>query len=516
MSLENNSKKCPQCGKMNNAENKFCSHCFSLIDENFDSDSITIELKKNKKVSNGSPDDENEKSEKTLEETIERTEPEISKTDKNTESEDEKTESEDEKTESEDEKTESEDEKTESEDEKAKINKQKVFAEFFKQYKENEYVRDKFDLELSLLNNWCTNDQWVKKADGLIKLKERRDNVLYELLQLDWYNTSKDEAIDFVSKKLRIGKSKIEQWYEKHDWEAEIQSKQDRLEKIKEEKRLKIQAEKEEKQREKQLLEEKYLEALKEENKKLDLFEEKIKEYLNIEENDIILRKENNLACLINKISDEKRLYTFGIKESEFIQKLTLRYQINKDIHGNLSKRNSNFRLDGNKVILKLNIKYIEENTHFNPQESHKFQFLSSEFNLEESINRKAHEKYYYDLELGDYTDEKFFNNILKLFDIVEFSPKTIKNPEKFSHIESINLSDEFSEKVKQEKLNEMESKKEEVREYLADLKSSYEKDEKEITADYAITSAYRKYNIPKKVIKNWYETEWIDSLGFE
>ena len=58
MSLENDRKKCPQCGKLNDAKNKFCSHCFSLIDENFDSDSITIELKRPEKVSNGTADDE--------------------------------------------------------------------------------------------------------------------------------------------------------------------------------------------------------------------------------------------------------------------------------------------------------------------------------------------------------------------------------------------------------------------------------------------------------------------------
>lgn len=502
MSLENEGKKCPQCGKMNEAGNKFCSYCFSLIDENFDSDSITIEIKKPEKVSNGTVDEEKGA----------KTEEEIKTEEKETE---EKAEPEEE--------SESEDEKTETEDEKPKINKQKVFAEFFKQYKKTqspeeslEFVSQKMDLELSTLNKWYSNDQWLKKADGLIKLKEKRDNVLDELLQLDWYTTSKEEAFELVSKKLRMSTSKIEKWYEKHNWEAEIQSKQDRLEKIKEEKRLKIKAEKEKKQREKQLLEEKYLEAKEEENGKLDLFEEKIKEYLNVEEDGLHLRNENKLACLINKVSDEKRLYTFGIKESEFIQKLTLRYQINKDIHGKLSKRNSNFRLEDGKVSLKLNIKYIEEDTHFNPQESHKFQFLSSEFNIEESLNRKAHEKFYYDLELGDCNDVKFFENILKLFDIVQFSPKTIKNPEKFSHIENIILSDEFSEKVKQEKLSEMESKKEEVYKYLAELKSSYENDEKEITSDYAITSAYRKYNIPKKIIMNWYETEWIDSLKFD
>ena len=61
-----------------------------------------------------------------------------------------------------------------------------------------------------------------------------------------------------------------------------------------------------------------------------------------------------------------------------------------------------------------------------------------------------------------------------------------------------------------------MESKKEEVFEYIAELKSNYEEEEKEITADYAITAAYRKYDIPKKIIKNWYESEWIDSLGLE
>ena len=66
---------------------------------------------------------------------------------------------------------------------------------------------------------------------------------------MDWYTTSKDEAFELVSKKLRISTSKIEKWYEKHNWEAEIQSKQERLNKIKEEKRLKIQAEKEKKQR---------------------------------------------------------------------------------------------------------------------------------------------------------------------------------------------------------------------------------------------------------------------------
>ena len=468
MSLENERKKCPQCGKLNDAGNKFCSYCFSLIDENFDSDSITIEIKKPEKVSKGTADEEKGA----------KTEEEIKTEEKETE---EKTESEEE--------SESEDGKTESEEEKPKINKQKVFAEFFKQYKNNkspeeslEFVSQKMDLELSTLNKWYANDQWLKKADGLIKLKEKRDNVLYE----------------------------------KHNWEAEIQSKQERLNKIKEEKRLKIKAEKEKKQREKQLLEEKYLEAREEENRKLDLFEEKIKEYLNVEDDEVHLRNENKLACLINKVSDEKRLYTFGIKESEFIQKLTLRYQINKDIHGKLSKRNSNFRLEDGKVSLKLNIKYIEEDTHFNPQESHKFQFLSNEFDIEESLNRKAHEKFYYDLELGDCNDEKFFENILKLFDIVQFSPKTIKNPEKFSHIENIILSNEFSEKVKQEKLSEMESKKEEIYKYLADLKSNYENDEKEITSDYAITSAYRKYNIPKKIIMNWYETEWIDSLGFD
>ena len=502
MSLENERKKCPQCGKLNDAGNKFCSYCFSLIDENFDSDSITIEIKKPEKVSKGTADEEKGA----------KTEEEIKTEEKETE---EKTESEEE--------SESEDGKTESEEEKPKINKQKVFAEFFKQYKNNkspeeslEFVSQKMDLELSTLNKWYANDQWLKKADGLIKLKEKRDNVLDELLQLDWYTTSKEEAFELVSKKLRISTSKIEKWYEKHNWEAEIQSKQERLNKIKEEKRLKIKAEKEKKQREKQLLEEKYLEAREEENRKLDLFEEKIKEYLNVEEDGVHLRNENKLACLINKVSDEKRLYTFGMKESEFIQKLTLRYQINKDIHGKLSKRNSNFRLEDGKVSLKLNIKYIEEDTHFNPQESHKFQFLSNEFDIEESLNRKAHEKFYYDLELGDCNDEKFFENILKLFDIVQFSPKTIKNPEKFSHIENIILSNEFSEKVKQEKLSEMESKKEEIYKYLADLKSNYENDEKEITSDYAITSAYRKYNIPKKIIMNWYETEWIDSLGFD
>jgi hypothetical protein len=69
---------------------------------------------------------------------------------------------------------------------------------------------------------------------------------------------------------------------------------------------------------------------------------------------------------------------------------------------------------------------------------------------------------------------------------------------------------------VEQEKLSEMESKKEEIYKYLADLKSSYENDGKQITSDYAITSAYRKYNIPKKIIMNWYETEWIDSLEFD
>lgn len=503
MSLENDRKKCPQCGKLNDAKNKFCSHCFSLIDENFDSDSITIELKKPEKVSNGTADEE--KGAKTEEE-IKTEEKETDETDPK-ETEDEITET----------------EKSESEDEKPEVNKKKVFAEFFKQYKKTqspeeslEIISQKMDLELSTLNKWYANDQWLKKADGLIKLKEKKDNVLDELLQLDWYTTSKEEAFELVSKKLRISTSKIEKWYEKHNWEAEIQSKQERLDKIKEEKRLKIQAEKEKKQRKKQLLEEKYLEAKEKENRKLDLFEEKIKEYLNVEDDEVHLRNENKLACLINKVSDEKRLYTFGIKESEFIQKLTLRYQINKDIHGKLSKRNSNFRLEDGKVSLKLNIKYIEEDTHFNPQESHKFQFLSSEFDIEESLNRKAHEKFYYDLELGDCNEEKFFENILKLFDIVQFSPKTIKNPEKFSHIENIILSDEFSEKVEQEKLSEMESKKEEVYEYLADLKSSYEDDGKEITSDYAITSAYRKYNIPKKIIMNWYETEWIDSLEFD
>lgn len=507
--MENEEKKCPQCGKLNDAGNKFCSHCFALIDENFDSDSITIELKPSKPKKETSLK-EKENSAKAQAEVETETKEEVETEPK----EEVKTE-----TTEEDETT----EKTDAEEEKSKINKQKVFAEFFKQYKETnspeeslKIVSETFELELSTLNNWYANDQWLKKADGLIKLKEIKDNVLYELLQLDWYTTSKDEAIEFVSKKLKISTSNIEKWYEKHNWDAEIQSKQDRLEKIKEEKRLKIKAKKEEKQREKQLLEEKYLEAREEENKKLDSFEEKIKEYLDVEDKDIHLRSENKLACLINKISDEKRLYTFGIKESEFIQKLTLRYQINKDIHGSLSKRNSNFRLDENKVVLKLNIKYIEENTHFNPQDSHKFQFLSSEFDIEESLNRKAHEKYYYDLELGDCNSEEFFDNILKLFDIVKFSQKTIKNPEKFSHIENIILSDEFSEKVKQEKLNEMESKKDEVYEYLADLKSSYENDEKEITSDYAITAAYRKYNIPKKIIKNWYETEWADSLGFE
>ena len=503
MSLENERKKCPQCGKLNDAGNKFCSHCFSLIDENFDSYSITIEIKKPEKVSKGTADEE--KGAKTEEE-IKTEEKETDETDPK-ETEDEITET----------------EKSESEDEKPKVNKKKVFAEFFKQYKKTqspeeslEFISEEMNLELSTLNKWYANDQWLKKADGLIKLKEKKDNVLDELLQLDWYTTSKDEAFELVSKKLRISTSKIEKWYEKHNWEAEIQSKQERLDKIKEEKRLKIQAEKEKKQRKKQLLEEKYLEAKEKENRKLDLFEEKIKEYLNVEDDEVHLRNENKLACLINKVSDEKRLYTFGIKESEFIQKLTLRYQINKDIHGKLSKRNSNFRLEDGKVSLKLNIKYIEEDTHFNPQESHKFQFLSSEFDIEESLNRKAHEKFYYDLELGDCNDEKFFENILKLFDIVQFSPKTIKNPEKFSHIENIILSDEFSEKVEQEKLSEMESKKEEVYEYLADLKSSYEDDGKEITSDYAITSAYRKYNIPKKIIMNWYETEWIDSLEFD
>mgnify|MGYP002517860138 CR=1 FL=1 len=58
MSLENERKKCPQCGKLNDAKNKFCSHCFSLIDENFDSDSITIEIKKPEKVSKGTADEE--------------------------------------------------------------------------------------------------------------------------------------------------------------------------------------------------------------------------------------------------------------------------------------------------------------------------------------------------------------------------------------------------------------------------------------------------------------------------
>ena len=459
-----------------------------MIDENFDSDSITIELKKPEKVSNGTADEE--KGAKTEEE-IKTEEKETDETDPK-ETEDEITET----------------EKSESEDKQYKNNKSPEES--------LEFVSQKMDLELSTLNKWYANDQWLKKADGLIKLKEKRDNVLDELLQLDWYTTSKEEAFELVSKKLRISTSKIEKWYEKHNWEAEIQSKQERLDKIKEEKHLKIKAEKEKKQREKQLLEEKYLEAREEENRKLDLFEEKIKEYLNVEDDEVHLRNENKLACLINKVSDEKRLYTFGIKESEFIQKLTLRYQINKDIHGKLSKRNSNFRLEDGKVSLKLNIKYIEEDTHFNPQESHKFQFLSNEFDIEESLNRKAHEKFYYDLELGDCNDEKFFENILKLFDIVQFSPKTIKNPEKFSHIENIILSDEFSEKVEQEKLSEMESKKEEIYKYLADLKSSYENDEKEITSDYAITSAYRKYNIPKKIIMNWYETEWIDSLEFD
>ena len=58
MSLENERKKCPQCGKLNDAGNKFCSYCFSLIDENFDSDSITIEIKKPEKVSKGTADEE--------------------------------------------------------------------------------------------------------------------------------------------------------------------------------------------------------------------------------------------------------------------------------------------------------------------------------------------------------------------------------------------------------------------------------------------------------------------------
>ena len=414
MSLENDRKKCPQCGKLNDAKNKFCSHCFSLIDENFDSDSITIELKKPEKVSNGTADEE--KGAKTEEE-IKTEEKETDETDPK-ETEDEITET----------------EKSEFEDEKPKVNKKKVFAEFFKQYKKTqspeeslEFISEKMDLELSTLNKWYANDQWLKKADGLIKLKEKKDNVLDELLQLDWYTTSKDEAFELVSKKLRISASKIEKWYEKHNWEAEIQSKQERLDKIKEEKRLKIQAEKEKKQRKKQLLEEKYLEAKEEENRKLDLFEEKIMDYLNVEEDGLHLRNENKLACLINKVSDEKRLYTFGIKESEFIQKLTLRYQINKDIHGKLSKRNSNFRLEDGKVSLKLNIKYIEEDTHFNPQESHKFQFLSNEFDIEESLNRKAHEKFYYDLELGDCNEEKFFENILKLFDMSNSVQKQLK-----------------------------------------------------------------------------------------
>ena len=234
MSLENDRKKCPQCGKLNDAKNKFCSHCFSLIDENFDSDSITIELKKPEKVSNGTADEEKGA----------KTEEEIKTEEKETE--DEITET----------------EKSESEEEKPKVNKQKVFAEFFKQYKNNkspeeslEFVSQKMDLELSTLNKWYANDQWLKKADGLIKLKEKRDNVLDELLQLDWYTTSKEEAFELVSKKLRISTSKIEKWYEKHNWEAEIQSKQERLDKIKEEKHLKIKAEKEKKQKEKQLLE---------------------------------------------------------------------------------------------------------------------------------------------------------------------------------------------------------------------------------------------------------------------
>ena len=144
MSLENDRKKCPQCGKLNDAKNKFCSHCFSLIDENFDSDSITIELKKPEKVSNGTADEEKGA----------KTEEEIKTEEKETE-----------------EKTESEEE-SESEEEKPKINKQKVFAEFFKQYKNNkspeeslEFVSQKMDLELSTLNKWYANDQWLKKAE---------------------------------------------------------------------------------------------------------------------------------------------------------------------------------------------------------------------------------------------------------------------------------------------------------------------------------------------------------------
>ena len=190
MSLENERKKCPQCGKLNDAGNKFCSYCFSLIDENFDSDSITIEIKKPEKVSKGTADEEKGA----------KTEEEIKTEEKETE-----------------EKTESEEE-SESEEEKPKINKQKVFAEFFKQYKNNkspeeslEFVSQKMDLELSTLNKWYANDQWLKKADGLIKLKKKRDNVLDELLQLDWYTTSKEEAFELVSKKLRISTSKKNQ-----------------------------------------------------------------------------------------------------------------------------------------------------------------------------------------------------------------------------------------------------------------------------------------------------------------
>lgn len=179
----------------------------------------------------------------------------------------------------------------------------------------------------------------------------------------------------------------------------------------------------------------------------LDKFESQIKKFLSnsyLEINKTIFYNDNTyLACQIETKSNTERWYTFGNKIVNFKPIVTLRYKLKEDvITHELTDSDSNFIFldikEGN-VTLKVNVRYIEKSSSFNIEDSEKFKYLSEEFNIKESENRKNHEKYYFDIQIGDIYSGTFFNRLNHLFSFVNFKEERVFNPEKFLTISKIN-----------------------------------------------------------------------------
>ena len=482
--------KCPECGKMNEKSNVFCPYCFSKFE---DEDIIQEDVTSKKDTSSSEESATDDKSLSSTEslsgsESLSSTE---SLSGSESLSADEKSGS----------------DSTESE--KPQINKKEVFAEFYNFIKKDlslenalEETALKFDIPLSTINNWYTNDAWQKKIDGLEKLKHLREAAYNKLYEIDLDKVSKEDAFNQVAEELKIAPARISKWFDKYKWEDKINARKEEIRKIAEEKKKKqlekLEHEKKLREQEKLRLQKIYDDKKNEVNSILDSFEDNIKKNLSSFSDDVYYNED--LACSIEKISDEERLFTFGKMDTDFVKKLILRYKMSKGVNKEFSDFSSNFRLlDNNLISLKINVKYIEDNSSFSTADSCKFQYLESLFDVKMSETRKEHEKYFFEIALGDFTRSEFYEKMSKLLDVVEFSLKR----EKYARASSVIVSEDFKAEFERKQLAEYDNLKSDVFKTIEDLMLNQEK-----TRSYAVKSAYRKYDIPKKVIVTWYEEE--------